>query len=104
MKLEDLRDAVDDLLSKSDDELTEAMESVKRNRVEMKIEPKCDIQNLMIQAAKDIQVSGITFGFWVANSYLRRIAERAIELNDKDLLYNLKQLCLIKEVEEKNGD
>ena len=73
-------------------------------KIEMKIEPKCDIGNLMYQAAKEMKAPGITIGFTIANEYLRRIAKRAIELKDEDLLYNLEQLCVIKKAEGKSGE
>ncbi len=56
---------------------------------------KVDIQELMLQACKEMRCAGITMGFAVAQGYLKRIAERAIELDDKQLLEELEGLYLI---------
>ena len=71
-------------------------EEQKKNVEHFKIAPKCAIGNLMLQAAKEMRHPGITIGFTVANEYLRRIAERSIELKDEKLLYLCEQLCLIE--------
>jgi len=56
---------------------------------------KVDIQNLMLQACREMRAPGITMGFAVAQGYLKRTAERAIELEDKQLLEELEGLYLI---------
>jgi len=57
---------------------------------------KVDLQNLMVQAAKEMKTSGVTMGFAVAAIYLKRIAERSIELNDEELLKACEGLGIIK--------
>lgn len=56
---------------------------------------KVDIQELMLQACKEMRCAGITMGFATAQQYLKRIAERAIELDDEQLLAELEGLLLI---------
>ena len=60
-----------------------------------KFEIGCDIGNLMLMAAREIGNPGISIGFTVAREYLKRIAERSVELNDETLLYCCEKLSLI---------
>ena len=61
------------------------------------MKPKVDLQNLMLQAAQEMQSSGVALGFTVALSYLRQIANRAIELEDKVILEALEGMGLVKQ-------
>lgn len=45
----------------------------------------------------DTFVFGIAMGLELLSSYIRNIAERAIELNDDVLIELLKDLCILKE-------
>lgn len=69
------------------------------NTIKMKM--RVDIQNLMLQSAKEMNSFGITMGFQISQGCLIRIAKRAIELNDEALLEELDTLCLIKNTEGK---
>lgn len=57
---------------------------------------KVDLQDLMLQATKEMRSMPVAVGFSVAQGCLLRIAQRAIELNDEALLEELRTLCLIK--------
>lgn len=70
---------------------------------------KLDYNNLLKQIADVLTESeaaqergtafGIAIGLELLSSYLRQIAERAIEIEDEILLGLLKDLCIIKESE-----
>ena len=62
---------------------------------EMKIEVKADIINLMVMAAKEINYFPLSVGFQIATTYLKRIAERAIEIKDPSILDSLEKLGVI---------
>ena len=49
----------------------------------------------------DTLVFGIAMGLELLSTYIRNIAERAIEINDEVLIGLLKDLCVLK---EKEGD
>jgi hypothetical protein len=56
---------------------------------------RVDLQNLMVQSAREMKATGITIGFAVATGYLRTIAKRAIELNDETLIKACEGLGII---------
>ena len=68
--------------------------------VKMTVKPKADLQELMLQACKEMKCAGISMGFAVAQSYLREITERAIELKDEKLLEALEGLGLVTKEDE----
>lgn len=60
---------------------------------------KVDLVALMVAMANDCQSQACTFGTKMAIGCLERIAKRACELNDPELLEELKVLGLVKEKE-----
>ncbi len=58
---------------------------------------KVDLQNLFTQSAQEMRTPGITMGFAVAMLYLKEIADRAIELEDKVILEALECMGLVGE-------
>lgn len=67
---------------------------------------KLDYNNFMHQLCdyidnksdeNDLSVFGLAMGLQLLTSYLKNIAERAIELNDEVLIGLLKDLCVVKE-------
>jgi len=60
------------------------------------IKAKVDLQNLFLQAAQEMKSPGVTMGFMVALSYLKEIANRAVELEDREILEALESLGLAK--------
>jgi|GEM_PF-3910522 len=74
---------------------SEAKEVAISSQSEM-IEVKCDVTYLMLQAAREMHCVGVSIGFTVATQYLIRIAKRAIDLKDEELIRLCKNLCLLK--------
>jgi len=60
------------------------------------IKAKVDLQNLFLQAAQEMKSPGATMGFMVALSYLKEIANRAVELEDTIILEALEGMGLVK--------
>lgn len=61
-----------------------------------KLEMKVDVQNLMLQASKEMRSFQMAMGFKIATDCLQRIAKRAIEIKDEQILKELETLCLVQ--------
>lgn len=67
----------------------------------IKIRPTVDVIGLMVTMANDCQSAACTMGVQMASGCLQRLAKRACELKDPQLLDELKSLGLV--VETKDG-
>lgn len=67
------------------------MKEISESTVKMTV----NLAHLMIDAANEMNSFAVAHGFRIANGCLVRIAERAIELNDKDLLDELETIGYI---------
>jgi hypothetical protein len=59
------------------------------------ITPKIGLQNLMLDAATEMKSFPVAMGFQMADGVLCKIAHRAIDLNDAELIELCKSICLI---------
>lgn len=58
---------------------------------------RVDITNIMLQAAQEMRSPVSTMGFQLAQNCLIKIAQRAIDLKDEELLDLCDTMCLIKQ-------
>ena len=61
----------------------------------MTLTARCDLGELLQEAASTCRSPAITFGFQIANGCLFRLAKRAIELNDEKLITELTNIGYI---------
>lgn len=69
----------------------------------MKLQFSVDALHIIEQMAAEAEAPGIVFGLQLMHCLLQKVAERAVELNDKKMLGYMMRLHLVDEVEKKEG-
>lgn len=66
----------------------------------MKIGFSVDALHLLEQVAQEAEAPGIVFGASLMHALQQKVANRAIELGDRELLGHMERMCLVERVKK----
>ena len=65
----------------------------------MKLKFSADALHIIEQVAAEAEAPGIVFGLQLMHGLLQKVAKRAVELDDKEMLVYMERLHLVEKVE-----
>ena len=62
----------------------------------MKLRFSVDALHVLEQVAQEAEAPGIVFGCSLMHALLQKVASRAIEVGDRELLEHMERMCLVE--------